>query len=133
MRRPDPRARTARPSAGVPATVRDNLVATHRLLAAARAARVRRVVWASSSSVYGDVSGAPAAEERPLGRPPSPYAATKRACEGLAQLAWVRARRGRALAASEREDEARRPPRVGRDDREGLREGALEHARALAE
>ena len=47
--------------AGVPSTVRDNLVATHRLLAAARAARARRVVWASSSSVYGDVSGAPAA------------------------------------------------------------------------
>ena len=73
--------------AGVPATVRDNLVATHRLLAAARQARVRRLVWASSSSVYGDVRGAPADEERPLCRAPSPYAATKRACEGLAQLA----------------------------------------------
>ena len=72
---------------GVPATVRDNLVATHRLLAAAREARVRRVVWASSSSVYGDVSGAPAREERPLGHAPSPYAATKLACEGLAQIA----------------------------------------------
>jgi UDP-glucuronate 4-epimerase len=261
--------------AGVPATVRDNLVATHRLLAAAREARVRRVVWASSSSVYGHVGGAPAAEERLLGRPPSPYAATKRACEGLAQLArdrglettglrlftvygprqrpdmalrrmcealsggpgfplhgdgsqardlthvddvveairralaapavaalynvgggrptslaetiavleviaggrmpmwaagpaagdvartsadtsrarrdlgwrprvnlvrglagqlaWVRARRGRALAGSEREDEARRPARIGGDDREGLRQSALEGARALAE
>ena len=72
---------------GVAAAVRDNLVVTHRLLAAAREARARRVVWASSSSVYGDVSGAPAAEDRPLGRPASPYAATKRACEGLAQLA----------------------------------------------
>ena len=72
---------------GVPATIRDNLLATHRLLAAAREARVRRVVWASSSSVYGDVRGAPAGEERPLPQAPSPYAATKRACEGLAQLA----------------------------------------------
>ena len=260
---------------GIPATVRDNLVATHRLLAAAREARARRVVWASSSSVYGEVSGPPAAEERPLGRPPSPYAATKRACEELAQLArdrglettglrlftvygprqrpdmalrrmcealsggpafplhgdgsqardlthvddvveairralaapapaalynvgggrptslaevvavlevmagarmriraagpaagdvartaadtsrarrelgwrprvdlvrglatevaWVRARRGRARAGSEREDEARRPARIRRDDRKGPRERALEDARALAE
>jgi nucleoside-diphosphate-sugar epimerase len=72
---------------GVPATVRDNVVATHRLLGAARRARSRRLVWASSSSVYGDVSGAPAHEERPLGPARSPYSATKRACEGLAQLA----------------------------------------------
>jgi UDP-glucuronate 4-epimerase len=260
---------------GVPDTVRDNVVATHRLLAAARDAGVRRVVWASSSSVYGNVSGAPAGEERPLGPPPSPYAATKRACEGLAQLArdrglettglrlftvygprqrpdmalrrmcealsggpgfplhgdgsqardlthvddvveavrralaapavaalynvgggrptslaeiiavleviaggtmavraagpaagdvartsadtsrarrelgwrprvdlvrglaaqlaWVRARRGRALAGSEREDEARGRARVGRDGGQGLHDGALEDARALAE
>lgn len=260
---------------GVPATVRDNLLATHRLLAAARRARVRRVVWASSSSVYGDVSGAAAGEERALGPAPSPYAATKRACEGLAQLArdrglettglrlftvygprqrpdmalrrmcealsggpgfplygdgsqardlthvddvveavrralaapavaalynvgggrptslaetialleviagrcmpvraagaaagdvartaadtsrarrelgwrprvdlvrglaaqlaWVRARRRRAASGSEGEDEARGEARVGRDDRHGLRESPLEHARALAE
>ena len=39
---------------------------------------------------------------------------------GLAgQFAWVRARRERARAGSEREDEARRPARIGRDDREG--------------
>ena len=53
---------------------------------------------------------------------------------GLAtEVAWVRARRGRARAGSEREDEARRPARIGRDERKGPRERALEDARALAE
>jgi UDP-N-acetylglucosamine 4-epimerase len=57
-----------------------NARGTFELLAAARAAGVRRVVLASSSSVYGDEAASPQREER-IGRPLSPYAAAKRAAE----------------------------------------------------
>ena len=50
------------------------------LLEAARRAGVRRFVYASSSSVYGDSPAMPKVEED-LGRPLSPYAATKLADE----------------------------------------------------
>src|SRR5437868_9007440 len=53
-----------------------NVNATVRLLEAARAAGVRRVVYSSSSSVYGDTPVLPKAENvEPL--PRSPYAASK--------------------------------------------------------
>lgn len=64
----------------------DNVAATHRVLDAARIAGVARVVWASSSSVYGDVGPGAAGEEHRLD-PRSPYAVTKRSCEDLAALA----------------------------------------------
>ncbi len=61
---------------------RDNVVATQRVFEAAIRARVR-VVWASSSSVYGDAEAYPTAEDtRP--RPISPYGVTKASCEYLA-------------------------------------------------
>ncbi len=67
--------------------IRDNLVATQHVLDAAGAADVPRVVWASSSSVYGDAPGeGPVTEDSPLA-PRSPYGVTKRACEDLAALA----------------------------------------------
>ena len=47
-----------------------------RVLEAVRAAGVRRLVFASSSSVYGDHPGLPKVEEA-LGRPLSPYAVSK--------------------------------------------------------
>ena len=50
------------------------------LLEAARRAGVRRFVYASSSSVYGDSPTMPKVEEQ-LGRPLSPYAVTKLANE----------------------------------------------------
>lgn len=50
------------------------------VLEAARINGVRRVVYASSSSVYGNMDGAAKVEER-IGRCLSPYAATKRANE----------------------------------------------------
>ena len=53
-----------------------NVTGTLNMLVAARDARVRRFVYASSSSVYGDEPALPKVEER-LGRPLSPYAATK--------------------------------------------------------
>lgn len=61
-----------------------NARGTWEVLCAARAAGVRRVVCASSSSVYGDESASPQREER-IGRPLSPYAASKRAAELAAE------------------------------------------------
>lgn len=68
------------------ASVRDNVTATRRLLAACLDARRRpKVVVASSSSVYGSVAR-PASEDDPL-RPESPYARTKLAVEQLTAAA----------------------------------------------
>ncbi len=57
-----------------------NATATLNLLSAARDAAVRRFVFASSSSVYGDQPGECKHEGMPLD-PQSPYAAAKAACE----------------------------------------------------
>jgi UDP-glucuronate 4-epimerase len=63
--------------------VRSNELATQRLLEAARVApRLKRVVYASSSSVYGDADELPVTE-RTLPRPVSPYGVTKLAAEHL--------------------------------------------------
>lgn len=67
----------------VPRSIEDPL-ATHaanitgfvNLLVAARDARVKRLVYASSSAVYGDSPELPKTEDR-TGRPLSPYAVTK--------------------------------------------------------
>src|SRR5256712_8937589 len=57
-----------------------NVNATMRLLEACRAAQVRRIVYSSSSSVYGDTTVLPKTESvEPL--PRSPYAASKLAGE----------------------------------------------------
>ncbi len=69
---------------GVGPTFRDNVVAFARLLDALRRQPVNRLVWASSSSVYGDVP-LPAREDGPT-RPRSPYGLSKLAAEGLATL-----------------------------------------------
>lgn len=53
------------------------------MLMAAREAGVRRFVYASSSSVYGDHPGLPKQEDQ-TGRVLSPYAATKACCETYA-------------------------------------------------
>jgi UDP-glucuronate 4-epimerase len=62
--------------------VHDNLVATQQVFEAAARAGVR-VVFASSSSVYGDALAYPTHEDSPL-RPVSPYGVTKLCCEHLA-------------------------------------------------
>jgi len=60
-----------------PVEVNDvNVSGTLNLLAAARCAAVRRVVFASSSAVYGDSRSMPLPEHA-LGSPLSPYAASK--------------------------------------------------------
>ena len=66
-----------------------NVNATVRLLEAAREAKVRRVVYSSSSSVYGDTPTLPKVETvEPL--PRSPYAASKLSGEQYV-LAYARA------------------------------------------
>ena len=61
-----------------------NVTATARLFDAARRTGVMRVVFGSSSSVYGNTTPAPFAEDEPAVSPISPYAASKRAGELLA-------------------------------------------------
>jgi UDP-N-acetylglucosamine 4-epimerase len=62
-----------------------NVDAYLNVLWAAKDAGVKRVVYASSSSVYGDHPGLPKHEDR-IGKPLSPYAATKRTNEIWAQV-----------------------------------------------
>jgi UDP-N-acetylglucosamine 4-epimerase len=62
-----------------------NVDAFLNVLTAAREAGAKRVVYASSSSVYGDHPGLPKHEDR-IGKPLSPYAATKRVDEIYAQV-----------------------------------------------
>ena len=64
----------------------DNIVATQRVFDAAAAAGCERVVWASSSSVYGDAATYPCVEATTPTLPRSPYGVTKRACEDLASV-----------------------------------------------
>jgi nucleoside-diphosphate-sugar epimerase len=65
------------------ATMAVNVGGTANLFVAARAAGARRLVYASSSSVYGDSPGLPKREGEE-GRPLSPYALSKRVGEELA-------------------------------------------------
>lgn len=62
--------------------VEHNLLATHRLLEAARHHPVSRFVYASSSSVYGDAPAYPTREDSPT-NPRSPYGVTKLSAEQL--------------------------------------------------
>lgn len=64
---------------------RNNILSTQRLLEWARSSRVERLVYASSSSVYGDTGKLPMHEED-LPRPLSPYGVTKLAAEHLCNL-----------------------------------------------
>ena len=58
------------------ATHEANITGFVNMLVAARDAKVKRLVYASSSSVYGDSPELPKTEDR-IGRPLSPYAVTK--------------------------------------------------------
>jgi nucleoside-diphosphate-sugar epimerase len=63
--------------------VQDNIVATQRLLEALRSVELNRVVFASSSSVYGEAEMFPT-KESSVPRPASPFGMTKLAAEHLA-------------------------------------------------
>src|SRR3989440_2728854 len=74
-----------RPSLDDPgAYMEANVTATARLIDAARRRGLTRIVFGSSSSVYGNSTPAPFAEDKPAILPISPYAASKRAGELLA-------------------------------------------------
>ncbi len=67
--------------------VRANVLATQHLLDRFSRADAVPLVFAGSSSVYGDDTPAPFAEAAPCVGPKSPYAATKRAGELLCRVA----------------------------------------------
>jgi len=76
-----------RPSLAEPALYqRVNVEGTVNLLEAARLHRVRKLIIASSSSVYGVNSKVPFAESDPIFCAISPYAASKLACEALGHV-----------------------------------------------
>jgi len=66
----------------------NNVLATQRLLEEAKAFPIKRLVYASSSSIYGDAKELPVTEET-LPQPISPYGVTKLAAEHLCRLYWV--------------------------------------------
>lgn len=77
-------------SPGVPASlshprqyVENNVLGTLAILEAARRHTVERLLFASSSTVYGRGAAAPFVEDAPLGIPASPYGASKRSAELL--------------------------------------------------
>jgi UDP-glucuronate 4-epimerase len=78
-----------RPSIEQPAYyARVNVEGTTHLLQAAVKHGVRKFLFASSSSVYGNLGRVPFGEDDPVAEPISPYAATKRAGELLCYTYW---------------------------------------------
>lgn len=67
--------------------VRSNVLATQRLLEGAKETKLKKFVYASSSSVYGDAQSFPTPEDV-TPHPISPYGVTKLAGEHLCQLYW---------------------------------------------
>jgi nucleoside-diphosphate-sugar epimerase len=65
--------------------VRDNISATQRLLEVAKSWGVKKFIYASSSSVYGDSERLPTSEDA-MPRPVSPYGTTKLAAEHLCHV-----------------------------------------------
>ncbi|MDH7480480.1 MAG: NAD-dependent epimerase/dehydratase family protein [Armatimonadota bacterium] len=68
--------------------VRNNILATQRLLESAVGTNIRRLVYASSSSVYGNSPELPLRESAKP-QPVSPYGVTKLAAENLCHLYFV--------------------------------------------
>jgi UDP-glucuronate 4-epimerase len=75
-----------RPSIRAPARhAHVNVTGTSHVLEIARALGIRRVAFASSSSIYGDDTPLPAREDEPALSPQSPYGASKRCAELMAE------------------------------------------------
>jgi nucleoside-diphosphate-sugar epimerase len=66
---------------------RNNVLATQRLLEAVKHLPLRKFVYASSSSIYGDAESFPTAESA-MPAPVSPYGVTKLAAEHLVHAYW---------------------------------------------
>jgi UDP-glucuronate 4-epimerase len=76
-----------RPSLAEPALYqRVNVEGTVNILEAARKSGVKKIIIASSSSVYGTNSKVPFSESDPIFSAISPYAASKLACEALGHV-----------------------------------------------
>lgn len=67
--------------------VKDNILATQKLLEDCLDSNIKKLVFASSSSIYGDVNELPI-HENVLPKPVSPYGVTKLAAENLCYLYW---------------------------------------------
>jgi UDP-glucose 4-epimerase len=63
--------------------IRNNVIATYRVLEAMRAHEVREIVFTSTSTVYGDARVIPTPENYAPLEPISVYGATKLSCEAL--------------------------------------------------
>ena len=71
-----------RPSIDDPAGyIRANILATQNILDLMQERGIKKMAFASSSSVYGNNTKTPFSEEADVSRPISPYAFTKKACE----------------------------------------------------
>jgi UDP-glucuronate 4-epimerase len=64
-----------------PAYIRANIIATQNILDAMKIHGIRKMAFASSSSVYGNCKQIPFSETIDVSNPISPYASTKKACE----------------------------------------------------
>jgi UDP-glucose 4-epimerase len=60
-----------------------NTIATHKVLEAARIAGVKKFIFSSTGSVYGEAAVVPTPEDAPFPIQTSLYGASKLACEGL--------------------------------------------------
>ncbi len=65
----------------------NNILATQKLLEACKDAKIKKLIYASSSSVYGDSEDLPM-KETDLPKPISPYGVSKLAGEHLCYLYW---------------------------------------------
>lgn len=66
---------------------KNNIEATQLMLEESKNSKLKKFVFASTSSVYGDTADIPMHEESVL-KPVSPYGVTKLAAEGLCYLYW---------------------------------------------
>ncbi|MDF9409148.1 NAD-dependent epimerase/dehydratase family protein [Pelotomaculum isophthalicicum JI] len=68
--------------------LRDNILATQKLLEAAKGCNLKKFIYASSSSIYGNINTFPVSEDT-LPNPFSPYGVTKLAGEKMCLLYWL--------------------------------------------
>lgn len=66
---------------------RNNIEATQLMLEESKNSKLKKFVYASTSSIYGDVAEIPMREDS-IVKPVSPYGVTKLAAEGLCYLYW---------------------------------------------
>ena len=63
--------------------IRANIISTQNILSFMKDNGIKKLAFASSSSIYGNTKNTPFNEEQDVNKPISPYAFTKKACELL--------------------------------------------------